>query len=202
MTNEHRPIDSEEAYRFLTDQLVKETGAFSKGVNKGLNIARSALRNPDAIPTMCLRPTGEPLTLEQIQKMDGEAVKVIVDGIEPLEMLALVEYSREDDCVILTNNFGGRSEYYSDNELRDDGVKVFAQPPAYIDQEKVWPGCEACKNASLAIGEVQFYGAFEGSIDVSGNIHYCPNCGRPITPVAKERQVERLEALKDGNQTH
>lgn len=64
--------------------------------------------------------------------------------------------------------------------------------------EKVWPGCDACKNASLAIGEVQFYGSFEGSIDVSGNIHYCPNCGRPITPVAKERQVERLEALKDG----
>lgn len=83
-----------------------------------------------------------------------------------------------------------------------DRANEVAQPPAHIDQGKVWPGCEACKNASLAIGEVQFYGAFEGSIDVSGNIHYCPNCGRPITPVAKERQVERLEALKDGNQTH
>ena len=49
-----RAIDSEAAYRFLSEQLVKETGAFSKGVNKGLNIARSAMRNPDAIPT--LRP--------------------------------------------------------------------------------------------------------------------------------------------------
>ena len=47
-----RPIDSEQAYAFLTDQLVKETGAFSKGVNKGLNVARSAIRNPDAIPTI------------------------------------------------------------------------------------------------------------------------------------------------------
>lgn len=44
-----RLIDSEAAYRFLTEQLVKETGAFSKGVNKGINIARSAVRNPDAI---------------------------------------------------------------------------------------------------------------------------------------------------------
>lgn len=35
-----RMIDSEAAYRFLSEQLVKETGAFSKGVNKGLNIAR------------------------------------------------------------------------------------------------------------------------------------------------------------------
>ena len=49
-----RAIDSEAAYRFLSEQFVKETGAFSKGVNKGLNIARSAMRNPDAIPT--LRP--------------------------------------------------------------------------------------------------------------------------------------------------
>ena len=47
-----RAIDSEAAYRFLSEQLVKETGAFSKGVNKGLNIARSAMRNPDAIPTL------------------------------------------------------------------------------------------------------------------------------------------------------
>lgn len=57
-----RAIDSEAAYRFLSEQLVKETGAFSKGVNKGLNIARSAMRNPDAIPT--LTPPNEPLTLE------------------------------------------------------------------------------------------------------------------------------------------
>ena len=55
-----RAIDSEVAYRLLTEQLVKETGAFSKGVNKGLNIARSAIRNPDAIPT--LTPPNEPLT--------------------------------------------------------------------------------------------------------------------------------------------
>lgn len=57
-----RAIDSEVAFRFLTEQLVKETGAFSKGVNKGLNIARSAMRNPDAIPT--ITPPNEPPLLE------------------------------------------------------------------------------------------------------------------------------------------
>ena len=57
-----RAIDSEAAYRFLSEQLVKETGAFSKGVNKGLNIARSAMRNSNAIPT--LTPPNEPLTLD------------------------------------------------------------------------------------------------------------------------------------------
>ena len=53
-----RAIDGEAAYRFLSEQLVKETGAFSKGVNKGLNIARSAMRNPDAIPTLPKIPAG------------------------------------------------------------------------------------------------------------------------------------------------
>lgn len=57
-----RAIDSEAAYQFLTDQLVKESGAFSKGVNKGLNIARSAMRNPDAIPT--LTPPNEWVSVE------------------------------------------------------------------------------------------------------------------------------------------
>ena len=60
-----RAIDREVAYQFLTEQLVKETGAFSKGVNKGLNIARSAMRNPDAVPT--LTPPNEPLTLEELK---------------------------------------------------------------------------------------------------------------------------------------
>ena len=59
-----RAIDSEVAYQFLTEQLVKETGAFSKGVNKGLNIARSAMRTPDTIPT--LTQPHEPLTLEEL----------------------------------------------------------------------------------------------------------------------------------------
>lgn len=65
-----RAIDSEAAYQFLTDKLVKESGAFSKGVNKGLNIARSAMRNPDAIPT--LTPPNEPLTCAGCYYLDGQ----------------------------------------------------------------------------------------------------------------------------------
>lgn len=90
---------------------------------------------------------------------------------------------------------------------REDGLSYWdaidmalsaLRPVSREQVEKVWPGCEACKDAGLAIGEVQFYGPFEGPIDVSGNMHYCPNCGRPITPVARDRQGKRLEALKDG----
>lgn len=42
--------------------------------------------------------------------MDGECVKVVVDGVEPLEMLALVEATEDEDCVLLRNNLGGVGE--------------------------------------------------------------------------------------------
>lgn len=71
-----RTIDSEVAFRFLTEQLVKETGAFSKGVNKGLNIARSAMRNPDAIPT--LTPPNE--WVEALEAINNAAVAYIEGG--------------------------------------------------------------------------------------------------------------------------
>lgn len=89
---------------------------------------------------------------------------------------------------------------------REDGLSYWdaidmalsaLRPVSREQVERLWPGCEACKDAGLAIGEVQFYGPFEVPIDVSGNMHYCPNCGRPITPVAKDRQGKRLEALNN-----
>ena len=70
-----RAIDNEAAYRFLSEQLVKETGAFSKGVNKGLNIARSAMRNPDAIPT--LTPPNEALPVLVNDEPDREYIDYI-----------------------------------------------------------------------------------------------------------------------------
>ena len=96
-------------------------------------------------------------------------------------------------------------KYYMESDSYADApsneackMAINALRPVSREQvERVWPGCEACKDAGLAIGEVQFYGPFEGPIDVSGNMHYCPNCGRPITPVAKDRQGKRLETLKD-----
>ena len=57
-----RAIDSENLYKFLTDQCVTGTGAFAKGVNKGLNIARSAVRNEQIAPT--LAPQNEWISVE------------------------------------------------------------------------------------------------------------------------------------------
>ena len=73
-----RAIDGEAAYRFLSEQLVKETGAFSKGVNKGLNVARSAMRNPDAIPT--LTPPNEWVSVEERLPEESDGIVLLTNG--------------------------------------------------------------------------------------------------------------------------
>lgn len=47
-----RLIDADALYDFLTEQKEKETGAYSKGRNHGLDVARSALRNKEITPTI------------------------------------------------------------------------------------------------------------------------------------------------------
>ena len=115
------------------------------------------------------------------------------------EAIALFEKQLTAAQVVLDSGFGSNpgennSLYRRRKEMAEIALSAL-RPVSREQVEKVWPGCEACKNAGLAIGEVQFYGPFEGSIDVSGNMQYCPNCGRPITPAAQEGQLERLEAL-------
>ena len=103
-----------------------------------------------------------------------------------------------EDCLKYLEGIGRKASPECMEAVRWSVKALKALRPVSREQvERVWPGCEACKDAGLAIGEVQFYGPFEGPIDVSGNMHYCPNCGRPITPVAKDRQGNRLETLKD-----
>lgn len=67
-----RAIDSENLYKFLTDQRVKERGAYSKGLNTGLDIARSALRNEQIAPT--LTPPNEWVSVDEKLPEPGERV--------------------------------------------------------------------------------------------------------------------------------
>lgn len=117
------------------------------------------------------------------------------------EAIALFEKQLTAAQAVLDSGFGsnpGENDFLYRRRKDMAEIALAALRPVSREQvERVWPGCEACKDAGLAIGEVQFYGPFEGPIDVSGNMHYCPNCGRPITPVAKDRQGKRLETLKD-----
>lgn len=73
-----RLIDADTLYEFLTEQREKETGAYSKGRNVGLNIARSALHDKTITPTIA-PPPNLALTLDELLEMDGEPVYCISD---------------------------------------------------------------------------------------------------------------------------
>ena len=66
-------------------------------------------------------------------------------------------------------------------------VALSALRPVSREQgEKVWRGCEKCRDQSNWPSWIE-----KGFV-------YCPKCGTPLTSWAWEKQVERLEALKDG----
>lgn len=77
-----------------------------------------------------LTPPNDPLSIEQLREMDGEPVFVVIDdGIEPLKMWALVEYIAEEQCLTLTNNLGGRSQYYTADDLEIYHITAYRRPP-------------------------------------------------------------------------
>lgn len=51
-----RLIDADALYEFCDDQIEKETGAYTRGKNKALNIVKSALHNECAAPTVQPEP--------------------------------------------------------------------------------------------------------------------------------------------------
>ena len=60
------------------------------------------------------------------------------------------------------------------------------RPVSREQVEKVWPGCEKCRNQANWPSWIE-----KGFV-------YCPKCGTPLTSWAWEKQMKRLEALKDG----
>ncbi|MFQ7138899.1 hypothetical protein [Evtepia sp.] len=119
-----RPIDANQLYRIeklLDTDIVKKDKVASE-------LLEQVLYDIQHVPT--LTQPNEPLTIEQLREMDGEPVFVVIDdGIEPLKMWALVDYIAEEQCLTLTNNLGGRSQYYTADDLEIDHITVYRRPP-------------------------------------------------------------------------
>lgn len=98
-----------------------------------------------------LTPLNEPLTFAQLCEMDGNPVFAVIGGIEPLKMWTLIEFVEEAYCVILTNNLGGRTEYYSDKELKEDGLTIYRYPP----EEKKNASPDLISRSALLRGETE-----------------------------------------------
>lgn len=145
---------------------------------------------------------GEPLSLEELRRMDGKPVFLVFNfELEP--MISLIEYVQVTDCIILTNNLGGRSEFCSDEELREYGIKAYAYPPVATDTDvggtlKEWEPCDECRNKccfnclydNLSM-QSEPCNSCDGDKWETKHL-FCPNCGRPLTPEARSVPEKRL----------
>ena len=77
--------------------------------------------------------------------------------------------------------------YVFDLDVQALDLALSALRPVSREQvEKVFPGCEKCRNQANWPSWIE-----KGFV-------YCPKCGTPLTSWAWEKQVERLEALNEA----
>lgn len=77
-----RLIDADAFIRFLAEQRVKKTGMFTKGVNKALNIAISALKNQQITPTVDAVPVVRCRECENWKPYGSKAARNVGDPLE------------------------------------------------------------------------------------------------------------------------
>ena len=86
---------------------------------------------------------------------------------------------------LIVSSDRGPEEWRKDAEALDLALTAL-RPVSREQVEKVWRGCEKCRNQANWPSWIE-----KGFV-------YCPKCGTPLTSWAWEKQVERLEALKDA----
>jgi len=122
-----RPIDADVLFDFLTDQLEKEAGAYRKGRNAGLNIARSALHDKTITPTIT-PPPNPPLTVDELREMEGEPVWYQLKDGQKGFGLASIEKSEHTVFIAGLNDFLIAVYIHGDYNHRL-GAKLYRRKP-------------------------------------------------------------------------
>ena len=107
------------------------------------------------------------------------------------EAIALFEKQLTAAQVVLDSGFGSNpgennSLYRRRKEMAEIALSAL-RPVSREQVEKVWPGCEKCRNQANWPSWIE-----KGFV-------YCPKCGTPLTSWAWEKQMKRLEVRKDGD---
>lgn len=100
-----------------------------------------------------------------------------------------------EEAIKLLKQYQGYDPMFPDGEtlkhafdLTDETVDTLLsalRPVSREQVERVWPGCNRCKDPDTAIAWERW------------GHQYCSQCGRPLTPEAWEELRKRLEALNN-----
>ena len=103
---------------------------------------------------------------------------------------------KREEAIKLLKQYQGYEPMFQDGEtlkhafdLTDETVDTLLtalRPVSREQVEKVWRGCEKCRDQSNWPSWIE------------NGFVYCPKCGTPLTSWAWKKQVERLEAMKDA----
>lgn len=156
---------------------------------EAINIAQKALRENDM-------PSEKTLTLEQLRKMDGRAVRVFPKNeYSELGGICVVSVGESDEYS--GAYIPGVDHWYWSFDSYNDQWIAYVYPPAHIDRE-AWKPCSSCKSCDsckFSVYSVESDGPCFGCENYENYEpqSYCPECGRPLTEEAWDALERRIK---------
>ena len=166
-----------------------------KGMADALELALSALSAAPAAPVV------QPLTLAQLEQMEGQPVyiQIMQTGEGRWGLLESV-----GECVVGVLMSDGKKSYYLRDLYHKTWTAYAYPPPVHIDRE-AWEPCKECtpRCANCAhsyawdtLGEPDVCKACENFSNHLPEDNFCFRCGRPLTEAAWAELEKRLEKVK------
>lgn len=149
-----------------------------------IDIAIAALKMPEK---------SEPLTIEQLRKMEGNPVWVDFTG-------STIE--REPGWFILKDVQGeeaylvGEDSVYKAYEYYGKTWRAYAYPPAHIDRE-AWTAKWVKHDGYTECSKCEHWYDSPESEDAGDQPAFCPSCGRAMTPEAWAELEKRLRGCRE-----
>lgn len=134
--------------------------------------------------------SGDPLTPEQLMKMDGQPIWIEHDE-DPKYNHVWMIWNNE---IGMRHNLAGYNIFW----------RAYAYPHAHIDRD-AWEPCGECEKRNC---DNCLYSEYLSSMEPCKSCYnakkwkpvsrFCGNCGRPLTPEAWDELEKRLRGLQNG----
>ena len=136
----------------------------------------------------------EPLTLDQLRKMDGKPAYWLED-----ESYGIISVDSNGKWAGIPFFRGRKNGVNFKYDIESRGMEIYSIEHTCIDRDK-WDRCGKCKSCENCINEAD-YNPYEGEYGECGNCYqmsnfepkkFCHECGRPLTEEAWTELERRI----------